>query len=240
MYSIPPPTSCHPARLPFTCSTCGQCFKFNSKYVEHVNAHMNLRQYKCELCTKGFNNTKNLRAHAKTHQDRSERSQYKCELCPSSFIEASALKRHVESHMNLRQYVCDTCGSSFNTLCTLKNHTSVHFDRELKCSQCPRSFKAKRSLNNHIKNIHATSLTTNPLACSVCEKVLPSHRGLSEHLKWHSDSDCFKCKSCSKTYKTSSGMYSHMGRIHGISLKRKLDDEERSDDRQPKRARVAK
>ena len=68
----------------------------------HVFTHTNERPYKCDLCSKGFNQMSNLVCHkSKTHAH-SEKMKYSCNICGKEFPRRFSLRSHEESKHGIK------------------------------------------------------------------------------------------------------------------------------------------
>nr|POE47617.1 isoform 3 of transcription factor sp1 [Quercus suber] len=87
-----------------------------------------------------------------------QRRAYPC-ICGQWFETLEALERHTRSSLH-RAYVCPTpnCGKSFYRRDSFARHKSQHTASEsFACLQCPKAFKRKDHLEQHMKNIHDLS-----------------------------------------------------------------------------------
>lgn len=68
---------------------------------QHMRSHSGDRPYKCDVCSKMFGNSIDLRRHAIVHEDRSKRLWYQCPFCEWSGL--GNLSRHVRTkHKGMR------------------------------------------------------------------------------------------------------------------------------------------
>ena len=133
---------------PFECDVCHKRFSRKKNYEDHKIKHMNDKPFKCDQCTKSFNTPKNLskhifnlhkpktipcdvegceklfsstdylKAHMKTHQDKSEKERVACEWpgCEKILFK-STIEDHMKRHKKVFSYHCEwpECGRSFVT-----------------------------------------------------------------------------------------------------------------------------
>ena len=75
---------------------CSKCFKTVSQLKYHNSAHLNLREFKCEVCHIGFNRKSTLKIHSMSH---SGDKPYKCLYCKRSFSQKSNWRKHTDHHL---------------------------------------------------------------------------------------------------------------------------------------------
>lgn len=79
--------------------------------------YLNIGDFLCSECGKGFRTALHLRRHARTHDEKT----LKCSECPLTFKHSKNLKRHREIHLNLK-YNCDHCSKVYATKQCLRKH----------------------------------------------------------------------------------------------------------------------
>ncbi|GAB0089675.1 hypothetical protein DMENIID0001_042560 [Sergentomyia squamirostris] len=115
-----------------------------------------------------------------------------------------------------RRYECDVCKRRFTTRAILVRHGVTHTDSEanFKCQKCPRAFKAKFQLKQHIGYYHSGECS-----CTICGKVFPGKDSLCAHMKHHQRTISpllLQCDLCQKTFNLRSTLYQHLIRIHKL------------------------
>jgi uncharacterized Zn-finger protein len=166
----------HSDEHPFKCTLCSVTFKRVSQLNDHtktVHKDGNVKDvvdfpHKCTHpgCGTSFEKKSNLKGHMAIHSD--ERP-FKCTLCPSDFKVKSVLKRHMKDVHHVVEKVVDKpqkgdkpfacthpgCNSRFEYESRLKTHMATHSDeRPFECTLCPMTFKVKRNLTSHMKDVH--------------------------------------------------------------------------------------
>jgi KRAB domain-containing zinc finger protein len=134
MYTKPP--------TQFKCphSPCTKIFYYKFDLKNHIDCkHLKLRDFKCELCPKGYAVVSGLRRHMKrVHNRTAEEDESKkifiCHLCPLKYEKEKALSNH------------------------LMHHDLTLPDRPLHCLICIRSFKLRKNLNAHNRKKHPDQL----------------------------------------------------------------------------------
>ncbi|XP_058464819.1 zinc finger protein 567-like isoform X2 [Malaya genurostris] len=168
----------HNGERPFMCPHCQQAFRISQGLNRHVReVHQKLRAYKCEICKKGFGNSRNLSQHRLLHTN--ERT-YSCDICEKSFKQKASLYLHKRTHGEKRDFVCPVCSRGFYTRAKLRLHETTHSeDWSHTCDACGQSFRSRRNLVRHWKN-HSTGT---PFQCAICANRFKQKRYLLKHLK---------------------------------------------------------
>ena len=53
---------------PHKCGTCGKCFALNSKLIEHMAVHSDVKRFKCDECDAAFHLKRGLNDHKRRHK----------------------------------------------------------------------------------------------------------------------------------------------------------------------------
>ena len=158
------------------CLTCQKSFK-NLK--RHSRIHSNEKPYKCETCSKSFNNHGSLFHHRKIHNP----DNVPCNLCTKTFNSRILLKIHEKQHLNgIETTECTVCHKKIQSR-SFKVHSYTHTDKKpFECPFCQKCFNNRGSLARH-KKLHNTQT---PFPCNICGRVYPSKSHLDVHLISHS------------------------------------------------------
>ena len=80
------------------CDYCERIFRSTIELKAHVNNHLGLRSYECDMCEKSYNNYSTLLKHIKNiHKNKIEKA-FRCEFCERTFNYEKDLKNHVNLH----------------------------------------------------------------------------------------------------------------------------------------------
>lgn len=117
------------------------------------NSVKKIKPFKCEQCSATFNQNFMLKQHIKIHKQMSK--------TPPSGNNARAfirqrMKGPKRSHKVEQLFACLVCLKRFNSKSAFESHESMHtVGRSHRCDQCPRQFRLKHHLQQHIKKSHA-------------------------------------------------------------------------------------
>ncbi|XP_070199754.1 zinc finger protein 420-like [Littorina saxatilis] len=156
------------------CFRCGMEFKgkLRSCNINNLEVHLNksdgVRPYVCEVCTKTYQSSRQLRQHmsevhnyirgAPAPQD----SSLSCQEC--------SFRTHSQARLTIHR----------------RNHTK---QQELTCNICGLILGEPASLKTHMKRRHAEGADENTFACELCEKRFRIRNDLVRHLRVHSKED---------------------------------------------------
>ncbi|KAL0985022.1 hypothetical protein UPYG_G00151960 [Umbra pygmaea] len=183
----------HKGEKLYPCMHCSHSYTTQSRCLQHeafcdgVNRQKppstSLREvegeYKCNICTKTFMKSRNLRRHILTHTDVNP---YRCKACDSCFSRHDHLKLH-QSHCKGKRkrlevritkislsdvgtgwqnkldstdsgkqqgLYCSICSKSFPTHSNLARHNAMlHSIKTISCNRCGSSFTHEKSLRRH-------------------------------------------------------------------------------------------
>nr|CAI5848636.1 unnamed protein product [Callosobruchus analis] len=214
------------------CITCGECFKNEYKYNEHLKIHplecrlcgrlfyrkqniqlhmkrhLGLKPYKCEICQKCFVTRQKHDEHKNVHTGDTP---LKCNMCDEKFRRHSNLVQHRNRHhlqmkKKVRDYICQ-CGEIFHSKKKLAWHKEIHEAKPKACAHCSEKFLHMSSLTRHMRRAHNGKFL--PEETRQNENVeCPICKGtflrssLDVHIKNHSGQRPYTCLICNKDFTT--------------------------------------
>ncbi|CAH2062221.1 unnamed protein product, partial [Iphiclides podalirius] len=141
---------------------------------------------------------------------------WRCAMCTDRFKDLLSLKRHTHGHF--QNYVCDACGEGFITESAMVAHSRTPHENKYSCSRCVATFRSLMDRDAHVKSQH----TSTPYVCSYCEQRPrfatweARKRHLLEVHNYGSAVDGYECALCRKRFKSRSGKYNHVARVHRV------------------------
>uniref|UniRef100_A0A3Q3VJJ5 Zinc finger protein 710 n=1 Tax=Mola mola TaxID=94237 RepID=A0A3Q3VJJ5_MOLML len=157
----------HQSPRPYTCSQCGLEFVQLHHLRQHSLTHkyllffvlvlQGMKGHKCEVCSREFTLSANLKRHMLIHN--SVRP-FQCHVCFKSFIQKQTLKTHMIVHLPVKPFKCKVCGKSFNRMYNLLGHMHLHAgSKPFKCPYCTSKFNLKGNLSRHMKVKHGMDVS---------------------------------------------------------------------------------
>ncbi|KAG4073198.1 hypothetical protein HA402_002587 [Bradysia odoriphaga] len=161
----------------YQCELCDRKFLGKRSLEEHINFHLNIRKYQCEVetCKKSFIYEQSYKNHKKLHLGKD----FECSLCGKQFITSTNLKYHLtRAHQGVKKYACDQCDKSYFTLQHLKVHQLSHLEKKAyTCDVCNRGITHYASLLSHML-LH----TGKPFQCDHCNMAFTHRWRFGKHL----------------------------------------------------------
>ncbi|CAL9704000.1 unnamed protein product [Knipowitschia caucasica] len=141
----------HTGELPYTCTICGQSFRFSAGLRMHERRrHLGHKPYTCTVCGKAFSGGGDLQAHTRIHTGEKP---YSCRDCGRRFAVSSQLVTHRRTHTGEKPYACAQCGKKYSRSQQLKNHLQLHANaRPYACPHCPKTYTCNPHLNRHLRS----------------------------------------------------------------------------------------
>ncbi|XP_063705379.1 gastrula zinc finger protein XlCGF26.1-like [Culicoides brevitarsis] len=113
----------HTTKPKYKCDICGDILITPSKLKEHMNVHLNIKNFVCNICNKTFIRKDNLRNHLRVHTGSKP---YACDFCDKCFGHYTDMKRHRYIHTGQYPFKCSDCGKGFVKKTALDTHVKFH------------------------------------------------------------------------------------------------------------------
>ncbi|XP_038211858.1 zinc finger protein OZF-like [Zerene cesonia] len=135
--------------LPFECNICSRRFISPSRLKEHTLIHTKEKPFMCDMCNKGFRNSRLMMVHKRQVHDKEKH--HLCQFCSKSFFKKYALQIHLRSHSKEKPYECKICGKWYSCSTVLKNHALLHEgDKKFSCKYCDMTFASAKYVYKHM------------------------------------------------------------------------------------------
>ncbi|KAK9704555.1 Zinc finger, C2H2 type [Popillia japonica] len=163
----------------YSCDKCEyKTFNFGHLNNVHKLIHSDTKPFVCNVCLRGFKNSKQLRNHKSTHKQKTEKaSNFVCDVCAKSFSDRRQLRIHTDGvHMKIKPFLCNFCGYKGSTKSSLRMHMRQHTGEK-------------------------------PFSCDTCSYTTADHNSMRRHKLRHTGEKPYKCVHCdyaciqSSTYK---------------------------------------
>ncbi|KAL6122082.1 hypothetical protein NUSPORA_00931 [Nucleospora cyclopteri] len=169
--------------MPFlncTFTDCNKKFSCKSKLNDHLNAHWNIKPYKCSICNNSYCSLKAMKVHERTHTS----CRFTCEKCKRSFLHKNTLKNHT---CEIVYYQCSRCKKKFIKQKNYQNHIEnkhknperIKKRPETYCIICKKDFASSKTLKTHQKSIHSNIKHE----CNKCKRTFSFLSNLIRHKK---------------------------------------------------------
>ncbi|XP_005100466.1 zinc finger protein 333 [Aplysia californica] len=205
----------------YPCKMCDRVFFVRQHLTRHVNTiHEAQHILRCRICLYLAKTQKELRNHfATTHQDMAPKPFFcSVEGCKFTASRFSAVTLHLHTvHAETREFVCEQCGDRFPTQCALKRHmpSCLRLEQYL-CDLCGQGFNQKPSMAAHRRVVH---FGEKRYKCEICPAAFGHRANFMRHLLIHNNSFPYACQHCSKKFRHSNSLKSHVETQH-----KNLDD----------------
>ncbi|KAH9497412.1 hypothetical protein DERF_013404 [Dermatophagoides farinae] len=166
------------------------------------------KQFPCPKCSFGFDTSRNLDNHLKTHQPGNK---YLCSFCGNRFKVKSRLIIHRRIHTNERPFKCQECDATFTDNSNLICHRRIHTgERPYKCSHCNATFTQNSNLIRHCL-IHTGE---RPYKCSHCNATFTQSSNLTSHRRIHTGERPYQCSHCNDKFRVKHILNIHIKSKH--------------------------
>lgn len=90
----------HTSERPYKCNfvNCKRRFKTSSHLNEHIQRHLQIKKYRCNMCCMVFGHNHTLKMHLLVHTGEKP---FSCNICKVKFRRKHHLKNHMKQHVNI-------------------------------------------------------------------------------------------------------------------------------------------
>ncbi|XP_055701661.1 zinc finger protein 91-like [Phlebotomus papatasi] len=201
----------------FQCSQCSKFFGSKRRLDSHMRTH-STDLIPCGLCDKKFKSSVHLKYHLQRHTGEKK---HECEICGKKFSDSSHKRRHIlqlhegkkpdNSSGSAPKFTCEHCGKVMWVKGSYERHILVVHtsNRDIKCPQCPKTFKLKYNLKEHML-VHSNE---KPFVCDICNTGFKRKANLLAHRANH-EGIPQDCSYCTNTYKSKGSLRLHIKKHH--------------------------
>lgn len=155
--------------IEFECRRCGDIFKLEKDYKEHLRVAHRPKAAKsikvrCNLCKQSYGKGVTSKKHyEKFHPGQEFDFEYKCQECDDFFKTRVDLKEHSKiAHYTEPKTRCNICGILFSVYAKLElhfeiSHSGLTLKPDFKCFQCDEFFESTDKLKQHSVVAHETT-----------------------------------------------------------------------------------
>ncbi|XP_018334323.1 zinc finger protein 91-like isoform X2 [Agrilus planipennis] len=166
----------------YACDKCDyKTFSLGKLNNIHRPIHSEAKPFICDVCNKGFKNSKQLRNHKVKHKDFLNKTIQLCVECNKMFSDRRQLRIHMDSvHKKLKPFLCSYCGYKGASKSSLRMHMRQHTgEKPFSCEQCSYTTADHNSLRRH-KLRHTGQ---KPYKCAYCDYACIQSSTYKVHLK---------------------------------------------------------
>jgi len=190
------------------CPACGENVNGRAKLEQHLKIyHPSFKAYKCQDCAFATAKHDILKAHVRFHRGGDA---FPCPHCTASFPRMIGRDRHViDVHPGMPTTAEISPGPKQQRRASV--HPTGYYNpkdeplpvelveggNQFKCHICDREFERVRRYEEHFRKNHPG---TKPYKCKVCPYETISSRTMDAHEKVHTESNEFKCDSCTASF----------------------------------------
>lgn len=200
----------------------------NIKSPTALLVKLDITNLKCIICNDNIDSLDDLINHLSVKHDKKfhndmknqifpfkfDTEELKCCLCTNDGIFTTFRTLHEHMHKHYRYHVCEECDVGFINLASLKNHAMVHKKGNFVCKHCPLVFDKMSKRSHHQTFAHKEESEINK--CDFCNQGFRNAIHKRAHLvAKHGVAPLkYDCKTCDRTFSSSSRLSVHVRRFH--------------------------
>ena len=184
-------------------------------------------QHQCNICTKVFHYSFELREHMHSHNANpalllkipTKPSKVRQELITNTNSTPEFFDNNHDIDGTYKPLKCDSCDKTFKTSKNLKEHTyKMHTAKLMECDFCDKTFKRTSHLKLHLTKIHKNS---SDHTCQICNRSFGVRQSLDKHMSYvHGIQDEYTCKICQMKFqqKEVGEFKTHLINVHQLEI----------------------
>ena len=178
------------------CDICSKCFSTKWNLERHLKCHLKNNFYPCKMCKDVFFNERGLHSHIRAkHMPVVKMVKTKNEPVNNSYLRylnggvnfpmknaVVRLQRYVErENVVPKNYYCSMCNKSYKVKKSYDNHVKLHLAASFECHLCTKKYSVKKSLEYHMKTKHYNNM----FKCTQCKASFAKDSQLKDHAQIH-------------------------------------------------------
>ncbi|XP_062533801.1 transcription factor grauzone-like, partial [Armigeres subalbatus] len=199
---------------------CKKKFCQRGRFYDHIQYHLNPNQFKCESCDKRCPSSEALKSHMDIKHVAEKL--FECEMCPKKFalkslVVAHRKRCHPESENEIDgdndgeegEEAEDTDQAKAQSQKAIRDEEFIVANISLECHVCSEKHSTYQAFLRHSQSAHGEHA-----AVFCCGHKFTRKPRLIDHILYHQNPERFRCKVCSKQFKHSEALSTHVGKQH--------------------------
>lgn len=206
------------------CNQCNAPFNDFESFRNHLKTHLSGSQTSstvCPECKLTLPSDVGLENHLASHL-LAVSTEYGCQACFKLFNKPDELQKHLMDIHAHQFYRCSLCKDVFDSKVSIQVHFAVKHSNECKvkkCTKCSVAFHSRSEFEQHVRNVHMRSESTENSAgyrCLLCHVTLATEAEFTTHLSTHQKQ--FQCTLCEEAFHVEFLLDKHMQSQHNSEI----------------------